>query len=228
MRVLLVEDHAGLRDMLQSHLRQVGYDADAVECGRDALAAVAATRYDAVILDLGLPDLDGMEVLRRLRATASPQVPVLILSARQALDDRVNGLDAGADDYLPKPFDLPELDARLRSITRRTETQDRLLRFGDLRLDATAREAFANDAGLGLTRLEVTLLEALLRDAGRLLARDMLEDRLYGIEAPRTGNALEALMSRLRRRLAVARSTVSVETVRGIGYRLVLARPPVA
>ena len=224
MRVLLAEDHDELREMLQCHLRQAGFAADAVSRGGDALAAVAAVAYDVVILDLGLPDLDGMEVLRQMRAGAAATVPILVLTARQSIGDRVDGLDAGADDYLLKPFDMLELDARLRSIIRRTERRtDPLLRFGDLCFDPSSREVLAGDAILALTRREITLLEELIRGAGHTLVRDVLADRLYGFDDAFTGNALEAAVSRLRRRLAMAGSLVAIETVRGIGYRLALA-----
>jgi DNA-binding response OmpR family regulator len=223
VRLLLVEDHQEMREMLQSHLEQVGFATDACANGLDALAMLGRSSYDVVILDLGLPDIDGMDVLRRIRVEIAIQVPILVLTARQTLNDRVEGLDAGADDYLLKPFDLPELDARLRSITRRAGTRsEKLLQFGDLSLDMSAREAVAANGPLALTRLEVVLLEELLRGGGHLIARNLLEERLYGLDVPRTGNALEALVSRLRRRLAVIRSDVGIETIRGIGYRLVV------
>ena len=229
MQVLLVEDHDELRDMLHAHLLQVGFAADAVRCGLDALAAVEAAPYDAVILDLGLPDLDGVEVLRRLRAGPAAGLPILVLTARQSIGDRVQGLDAGADDYLVKPFDMLELDARLRSITRRTERRpdaSRPLHVGDLRFDPPAREAMVGETKLALTRRETALLEELLRGGGRTLVRDVLEDRLYGFAEVFTGNALEATVSRLRRRLAAAGSSVAIETVRGIGYRLLAPSRP--
>lgn len=209
--------------MLQSHLRQVGFTADVVSTGQDALAAVAAAAYDVVILDLGLPDVDGMEVLRRMRGGIAAAVPILVLTARQAVGDRVEGLDAGADDYLLKPFDMLELDARLRSITRRTDRRrDPVLRFGDIRFDTSSREGQVGDEALSLTRREANLLEELLRGTGHTVVRDTLADRLYGFDDVFTGNALEAAVSRLRRRLALAGSAVAIETVRGIGYRLAL------
>ena len=222
MRILLVEDHDPLRDMLRDHLRQGGAIVDAVASGGDALAAVSVVGYDAVILDLGLPDLDGMEVLRQLRADDASTVPVLVLTARHAVGDRVNGLDAGADDYLPKPFNVLELDARLRSIIRRTDRRiDPVLRFGDLRLDPSVLEVQVGDAILPLTRRETALLMELLRGAGHTVPRDALEERLYGFDDAFTANPLEATMSRLRKRLTLAGSVVAVETIRGIGYRLV-------
>ena len=233
MQVLLVEDHDELREMLRAHLFQVGFAVDAVACGTEALSAARGTPYDAVILDLGLPDLDGLEVLRRLRAEATADLPILVLTARHAVDDRVQGLDAGADDYLVKPFDMLELDARLRSITRRVERRlDAVavsgpgeLRFGALRFDPSSREAVVGAAVLALTRREPALLEELLRGGGRMLVRDVLEDRLYGHAEVFTGNALEATVSRLRRRLAASGSAVAIETVRGIGYRLLASSP---
>ncbi len=230
MRVLLVEDHVELCDMLQAHLRQVGFAADSVCCGQDALAAVATRPYDVVILDLGLPDLDGVEVLRRLRTGPAASLPILVLTARESIGDRIQGLDAGADDYLIKPFDMLELDARLRSITRRTERRSDVaaaLSFGDLRFDPLSREAVVGATTLALTRREAALLEELVRGGGRLLVRDLLEDRLYGFADVFTGNALEATVSRLRRRLAATGSRVAIETVRGIGYRLAVSLRPV-
>lgn len=236
MQVLLVEDHDDLRDMLRAHLLQAGFAVDAVSCGADALVAVETVTYDAVILDLGLPGLDGIEVLRRLRAGPAAGLPILVLTARHSVGDRVQGLDAGADDYLVKPFDMLELDARLRSITRRGERRPEAatgavsggLRFGNLRFDPSSREVLAGDTALMLTRREATLLEELLRAGGRTLVRDVLEDRLYGFAEAFTSNALEATVSRLRRRLAAAGSAVAIETVRGIGYRLVAPPRPAA
>ncbi|WP_428395369.1 response regulator transcription factor [Lichenicoccus sp.] len=226
MRLLLVEDHAGMRETMAGHLRQSGFVTDCVGCGDEAIAAAAASLYDAVILDLGLPDLDGMTVLRHLRAGESPDVPVLVLTARDAVSDRVRGLDAGADDYLLKPFDLGEFDARLRSILRRPGLRrDPVLRLGDLAFDTEAREARIGDIVLDLTRREISLLEELIRAAGRTVVRDTLEDRLWGLAEPVSGNALEAAVSRLRRRLAQGAPDLAIETIRGIGYRLVRRGP---
>ena len=221
MRVLLVEDHPDMRSIMTAHLRSRGFVVDAFACGRAGLAAASVALYDAVVLDLGLPDMDGMTVLSRLRADALPFVPVLVLTARDALDDRVAGLDAGADDYLLKPFDLQEFDARLRAVMRRhAAPAPNLLRCGDLTLDCKARDVRLGDLHLDLTRREIGLLEALLREAGRTVVRDVLEERLYGLDEAVSGNALEATVSRLRRRLATAGSGLLLETVRGIGYRI--------
>ncbi len=221
MRVLLVEDHPDMRSIMTAHLRGRGFVVDAFACGTACLAAAAVAPYDAVVLDLGLPDMDGIVVLSRLRADALPFVPILVLTARDALDDRVAGLDAGADDYLLKPFDLQEFDARLRAVMRRhAAPAPNVLRCGDLVLDCKARDVRLGELSLDLTRREISLLEALMRQAGRTVVRDALEERLYGLDEAVSSNALEAIVSRLRRRLAAAGTGLLLETVRGIGYRL--------
>ena len=224
MRVLLVEDHRALRDMMAAHLRGGGFVTDAVARGDEALAAASTSAYDAVVLDLGLPDFDGIAVLRALRAGAAADVPVLVLTARDAIEDRVQGLDAGADDYLLKPFDLNEFDARLRSVLRRPGLRRTpVLELGILTFDTEAREASIRGVLLELSRRELSLLEELVRGVGRTVVRDTLEDRLYGLSDVVSGNALEAAVSRLRRHLARAGGDgLAIETIRGIGYRLVL------
>ncbi len=195
---------------------------DTVALGDEALAALRAIAYDAVILDLGLPDQDGMSVLAALRATPSNCPPVLIVTARDAVDDRVRGLDAGADEYIVKPFDLVELEARLRAVLRRPGARDRnSYGYGDLTFDRISRTASVCGAPLDLPRREATLLEELLRAAGKVVVKDVLEDRLYGFDEPVTSNAIEAAVSRLRRRIKAAGAQVRIETRRGIGYRLV-------
>lgn len=211
-----------MREMMTAHLREGGFVTDAVGRGDEAIAAVSTSLYDAVILDLGLPDIDGLTVLRHLRSGDAPNVPVLVLTARDSVGDRVQGLDAGADDYLLKPFDLDEFDARVRSLLRRPgQRRDPMLRLGPIAYDTEAREARIGDVLLDLTRRELSLLEELIRAGGRTVVRDRLEDRLYGAPETVTGNALEATVSRLRRRLAQAGGPeVAIETIRGIGYRL--------
>ena len=222
MRVLLIEDHGAMREMIAAHLRERGFAVDLVGCGEEALAATAAASYEAVILDLGLPDMDGMEVLRRLRGGRSPNLPALILTARDSVEARVGGLNAGADDYILKPFDLTELDARLRAVLRRPGARREPVHvFGDLRFDTASRAAFAGAEDLDLTRREASLLEELIRAAGRIVVKDALEERLYGFDDEVSGNALEATVSRLRRKLAAVRSAVQLEATRGIGYRLI-------
>ena len=226
MRVLLVEDHGAMREMIAAHLRERGFAVDPVGCGEDALAAAAAASYDAVILDLGLPDIDGLSVLRQLRRGRRADLPALILTARDSIEARVCGLDAGADDYILKPFDLAELDARLRAVLRRPGTRrEPVHAFGDLRFDTATRTGLVRTGlvaatELDLTRREASLLEELMRADGRIVVKDTLEDRLYGFDDDVSGNALEATVSRLRRKLAAAGSAVHVEATRGIGYRL--------
>jgi DNA-binding response OmpR family regulator len=221
MRLLLIEDHRSLREMMTTHLRERGFAVDAFFRGADALAAAMHTQYDAAILDLGLPDIDGLELLRRLRAELAAELPVIILTARDAVTDRVQGLDSGADDYVLKPFDLAEFDARLRTVLRRPGTRRTTIeQFGDLSFDTAARSAAVGDTPLELTRREACLLEELIRANGRTVVRDTLEERIYGFNEKASANALEAVVSRVRRRLVVAASTARIETMRGIGYRL--------
>lgn len=222
VKVLLIEDHNAMREMIAAHLRERGFAVDPVDCGEEALAAAATASYDAVILDLGLPDMDGMEVLRQLRGGRTPDLPALILTARDSIEARVGGLNAGADDYILKPFDLTELDARLRAVLRRPGTRrEPVYVFGDLRFDTASRAGFAGATNLDLTRREASLLEELIRATGRIVVKDALEDRLYGFDEEVSTNALEATVSRLRRKLAAAHCTIQIEATRGIGYRLV-------
>ncbi len=221
MRVLLVEDHRAMRDLIADHLRRRGLTVDAVERGDEALAATAVAGYDAVILDLGLPDMDGMEVLRQLRGSRHPDLPALILTARDSIEARIGGLDAGADDYILKPFDLAELEARLRAVLRRPGMRRETVHsHADLSFDPASRTAAVDGTRLDLTRREASVLEELIRAAGRIVVKDALEDRLYGFDDDVSGNALEASVSRLRRKLAAAGSVVGIEATRGIGYRL--------
>jgi DNA-binding response OmpR family regulator len=222
MRILLVEDHPALREVVASHLASRGFVVDAFSSGRDALAAVSVASYDAIILDLGLPDIEGMDLLARIRERTRHQVPALIATARDGLSDRVGGLNAGADDYLVKPFDLVELEARLRAILRRPGARaNDLGQCGRLRVDYNARAAAVDGLPLDLQRREFALLEQLLRSNGNLVVRDVLEDRIYGLDDPVTPNALEALISRLRKKLENSQCGARIETRRGIGYRLV-------
>lgn len=189
--------------------------------GDEAIVAIDHASYDAVILDLGLPDIDGIEVLKALRNGAAADVPTIILSARDKLEDRVCGLDSGADDYIQKPFDLSELEARLRAVLRRPSARShKTYQYGDLLFEPSSRSATARGQILDLTRRETLAFEELIRAAGKTLIKDTLEDRLYGLDERASTNALEAVISRLRRRLSAAGSTVWIECLRGIGYRL--------
>jgi DNA-binding response OmpR family regulator len=221
MRILLLEDHRELRQLIGDHLAGRGFAVDAFTYGHEALTAIEAIRYDAIVLDLGLPDRDGMDILAILRARTGCRLPALIITARDSVEDRVRGLNAGADDYIVKPFDLIELEARLRSVLRRPGARaERVLGFGRLALDTVSREAFVDGLPLDLSRREAALLEEFMRAAGRIVIKDALEDRLYAFDEPVTPNALEAAVSRLRKKLAAAQSGVQIETKRGIGYRL--------
>ena len=222
MRILLLEDHPTLRQMIADHLAQRGFAVDAIERGEEAIAALDAAPYDALILDLGLPDLDGMEVLATLQERSPGRLPTLVVTARDALEERVAGLDAGADDYIVKPFALAELEARLRAVLRRPGGRDGPVRAcGRLVLDVASRAVSVEGVPLDLSRREAALLEELLRARGRVVVKDTLEERLYGFDEPVTPNALEAAVSRLRRRLGEAGAGIRIETKRGIGYRLV-------
>ena len=221
MRILLVEDQAELSGIMRNFLHSRGFAIDTVECGEEALAAVEAADYDGVILDLGLPRMDGMEVLSRLRSRGK-NLPTLVVTARDALESRVTALNSGADDYIIKPFELVELEARLRSLLRRTGPQRDLTHScGNLTFTPVGQHAAVDGSPLELTRGEAALLEELLRTPGRTIVRDTLSERLYSFDEIVSRNALEALVSRLRKKLATSGATVEIETKRGIGYRMV-------
>lgn len=227
LKILLVEDHLAMSEIVAGHLRNRGFVVDAVRRGDEALAASASTRYDAVILDLGLPDTDGMHVLKGLRQGREANIPVIIVSARDALDDRIGGLHGGADDYIVKPFELAELEARLHAVLRRPGARPhKIFHYGDLSFDPAARAARVGDQAVNLTRREASALEALIQAPGRIVVKDALEDRLYGFDDSVSANAVEAVISRLRRRLAAAESVMTIESLRGIGYRLRTGESP--
>ncbi len=231
VRILLVEDHAALRELTSAHLAARGFVVDEVAGVEAARAALASTRYDALVVDLGLPDGDGAELIARQGRAAKLRgeapAPALILTARDSLEDRLAGLNGGADDYLVKPFRVEELEARLRAVLRRPGARrDRVLTLGDLSLDTVSREARVGASAWPLGRREALLLEALLLANGRLVVRDDLADRLYGCEEAVTPNALEMAVSRLRRALAEAGAAVRIQTQRGVGYRIVPSPQP--
>ena len=210
-----------MREMISDHLVERGFTVDAVGRAEDAYAALAVASYDALVLDLGLPDADGMQLLKEARACTVRHLPTLIVTARDALDDRTRGLNTGADDCIVKPFELVELEARLRAVLRRPGVrEDILLSYGPLALDTVSREASVRGVLLDLSRREAALLEELLRAAGRIVVKDTLEDRLYALDRSVTANALEAIVSRLRKKLAAAHASVRIDTKRGVGYRL--------
>jgi two-component system response regulator MprA len=220
MRILVVEDERAVRDALERVLRTDGYDVDVAEDGAAALAALAASGPDVVVLDIVLPVVDGLEVCRRLRADGDP-VPVLMVTARDAISDRVAGLDAGADDYLVKPFSIDELRARVRALLRRSGANGaEPLRFADLVLDPRAHLVHRGGRRIDLTMTEFALLELLLRNPGRVLTRSMIFDRVWGYDFGPTSKALDVYVGYLRRKLEADGEPRLVHTVRGMGYVL--------
>ena len=218
MRILIAEDDQVLADGLLRALRNGGYAADRVDNGSDADAALDSHEFDLLILDLGLPRLHGLDVLRRLRSRGS-SVPVLILTAADSVEQRVQGLDLGADDYMAKPFSLQELEARVRALTRRgLGTASTLLRHGPLTFDATGRVAYLNDQMVELSARELGLLEVLLQRAGRLVSKDQLVERLCAWGEEVSNNAIEVYIHRLRKK--IEQGPVRIATVRGLGYCL--------
>jgi len=214
MRILLVEDDPLLGDGLQVGLRQAGFDVDWARDGIAARQALTTEPYAAVVLDLGLPRLDGLDLLRGQRA-AGNRVPVLILTARDAVEDRIRGLDGGADDYVVKPIDLQELAARMRALVRRSRGEaDATLRVGDLLLDSAARAVAFRGAPVDLQPREFALLQEFMLNAGRVLSREQLQDRLYPWGEEVGSNAIEVHIHHLRRKLAPE----VIRTVRGVGY----------
>jgi len=218
MRLLLVEDDATLGDAVREYLAEQGHVVDWAQNVADARAA-AFEPFDAILLDWRLPDGSGVDWLRRLRAHvgANQRAPVLLLTARDQLNDRIEGLDAGADDYLVKPFELAELAARVRAVARRAVGQPQtLLHAGGIALDPAARQVTLGGRPVELTAREYALLEALLRRAGHIVSRGDLEQLLYGYDADVASNTIEVHLSSLRRKLGRG----AIETVRGMGYRL--------
>ena len=214
MRILLVEDDELLGEGVRSGLTQAGFAIAWVQDGERAKLALATEPFDAVVLDLGLPKLHGLTVLRQLRAKGS-QVPVLILTASDSVEDRVAGLDAGADDYVAKPFALAELQARLRALVRRSKgTAQPVLRHGRVTLDPARRSVTLDGAPVELSARELATLEALLLDAGRVLSRSQLEEKLYGWGEEIGSNTVEVYVHHLRRKLYPE----LIQTVRGVGY----------
>jgi two-component system OmpR family response regulator/two-component system response regulator QseB len=226
MRILVVEDDAGIATGLRTNLQQRGYAVDVCDGVASAWGALRAERFDAVLLDLGLPDGDGAELLRRLRlspapgsATATalpdPSTPVLIVTARDQVHQRIAGLDQGADDYLAKPFDMDELDARLRALLRRAAGRaSPTIRHGDIQLDPAARTVHQGGRLVEMSPREFSVLLVLLEARGRVLSRQQIEERLYSWDAAIESNAVEVHIHHLRRKLGSA----SIQTMRGVGY----------
>jgi two-component system, OmpR family, response regulator len=220
MRVLIVEDKVKMASLLRRALRGEGMAADVAVRGEDALWMVAATRYDAVVLDVMLPGIDGIETCRRLRSS-EVWTPVLMLTARNQLEDRVAGLDRGADDYLAKPFELAELAARLRALVRREPIQrPTLLAVGDLHLDPASRRVWRGEQPIDLSPKCFALLEALMRQPGVVLSRFQLLEAAWDGDYENRSNVIDQHVRALRDRIDRPFRARSIETIRGIGYRL--------
>lgn len=214
MRVLVIEDDVLLGDAIQAGLKQSGYAVDWMKDGISADQALSTEPYAAVVLDLGLPRMSGLEVLRRMRGRNTP-VPVLILTAMDTVDDRIKGLDAGADDYLVKPFDMGELTARLRALVRRASGKAApSLQVGEVELDAAAHQVSYRQQAVELTAKEFAVLHALMLAAGRVLSRAQIEEQLYAWGEEVESNAVEVHIHHLRRKLFPG----LIETIRGVGY----------
>jgi two-component system OmpR family response regulator len=218
MHILIAEDDAALSNGLSRALRQSGYAVDCVPDGQQADTALVGDRFDLLILDLGLPLISGLEVLRRARARGA-RLPILILTASDGVNDRVRGLDLGADDYMVKPFDLPELEARIRALARRGLCGAApTLQVGPLSMDPASRVAGINGKRLDLSARELAVLEVLVRRAGRLVNKEQLVDHLCERGEEVSGNAIEVYVHRLRKK--IEGSSVRIATVRGLGYCL--------
>lgn len=223
MRILVVDDDRAVRESLRRSLTFNGYTIDTAGDGVEALEKIAADRPDAVILDVMMPRLDGLEVCRRLRSIGD-DLPLLVLTARDSVSERVSGLDAGADDYLPKPFALEELLARLRALMRRTTsdpgTESETMVFEDLSLDPATREVTRGTRSISLTRTEFALLEMLMANPRRVLTRTRILEEVWGYDFPTSGNALEVYVGYLRRKTEADGESRLIHTVRGVGYVL--------
>jgi two-component system response regulator PhoP len=226
MRILVIEDESALRNQVLSRLTRDGYVCEATGDGAEGLYLASEYPFDAAVVDLGLPGTPGIEIIRRLRAAGS-LLPILVLTARSRWQDKVGGLEAGADDYLAKPFEMDELLARLRALLRRAQgaaTQE--LRAGSVRLDPVAQRVWVGERLVELTGYEFRLLEHLMTQRGRVLSKRDLADYLYPHDEDRDSNVLEVLLGRLRRKLDPDGSLAPIETLRGRGYRFTLGDEP--
>jgi DNA-binding response OmpR family regulator len=226
MRLLVVEDNKELAELLTKGLGAAGLAADVVGTAQDARGVLATTRYSAIVLDLGLPDEDGLSVLRELRSRENA-TPVLVLTARGGVQDRVVGLSSGADDYLVKPFALEELVARLHALLRRPgELLGRSLRVGNIAFDTEARQVFVDDTPQFFSAREVAVLEILMRRSGRVVSKKLVEDQLFGLSIDVGSNAVEVYVHRLRRQLADSGANAQIHTIRGVGYLIAEDKAP--
>ncbi|OBF49906.1 DNA-binding response regulator [Mycobacterium sp. 852002-53434_SCH5985345] len=224
MRILVVDDDRAVRESLRRSLSFNGYSVELAHDGLEALDMIASDRPDALVLDVMMPRLDGLEVCRQLRSTGD-DLPILVLTARDSVSERVAGLDAGADDYLPKPFALEELLARMRALLRRTKPDDDdaesvPMQFSDLALDPVTREVTRGQRQISLTRTEFALLEMLIANPRRVLTRSRILEEVWGFDFPTSGNALEVYVGYLRRKTEADGEPRLIHTVRGVGYVL--------
>ena len=223
MRILVVDDDRAVRESLRRSLAFNGYTVDLAEDGVEAFEAITNERPDALVLDVMMPRLDGLEVCRQLRSSGD-DLPILVLTARDTVSERVSGLDAGADDYLPKPFALEELLARLRALLRRTGPEDggdgAVMTFADLTLDPSTRDVQRGNRLISLTRTEFSLLEMLIANPRRVLTRSRILEEVWGFDFPTSGNALEVYVGYLRRKTEAEGESRLIHTVRGVGYVL--------
>lgn len=220
MRLLILEDNVRIADYVGTALCAEGFAVDSVRTGAEGDAAIATTCYDAVILDLGLPDIDGLAWLSAVRKRTN-QVPILVLTARDALRDLVQGLNSGADDYMRKPFEIDELIARVRALLRRPNHSLGIhLSHGNLSLNTSTREVFIAGVTVEVGKRECSALELLLRRAGRVVPKSAIEEALYSFNEELSSNAIEVLIHRLRKRMSDAKADVYIHTLRGVGYIL--------
>ncbi len=219
MRVLVVEDQSNVSTYLKRALEEQGYAVDLARTGREALEWADAANYDLIVLDIMLPEVDGLTVCKRLR-NQGKQAAILMLTARGTVDDRVIGLDAGADDYLVKPFDLKELLARLRALGRRNITKTSLLKVADLTLDARTRVVMRNEHLIDLTSKEYAVLECLMRDPNRIITRSEIAESVWNFDVNNQSNIVDVYIRNLRRKIDDPHPLKLIHTVRGAGYRL--------
>jgi two-component system response regulator MprA len=218
MRILVVDDDPQIRETLKRYLTYEGYRVDLAEDGRQALTGMASDPADLVVLDVGLPDLDGLEVCRRIRE--ADDVPIIMLTARGTLDDKVDGLDSGADDYITKPFEPEELTARIRALLRRKTPHSQALKFGSIVLDPSARQVLVDDSPVELSSKEFDLLELMMRHPRQVLTRETFYDRIWGYDFSGESNILEVYIRYLRSKLERVGAAKYIQTVRGVGYVL--------
>lgn len=220
MRILLVEDNERLAEAISENLTGAGFAIDHVARGEDALTVTSDQQYDAIVLDLGLPDIDGMDVLKALRDKKNA-VPVLMLTARDQLSDKIEGLNKGADDYMVKPFETDELIARLNALLRRpVQAVSEIITVGNLSFNTTNRQAMARDKILELSKRETDLLEQMLRSLGKIVSKKSIEMRLYSYDDKGSVNSVEVLVHRLRKKLESYDTGIDIHTLRGIGYMI--------